>query len=133
MYQLRELGGLCCPLLSGATKETKTTTRMNKKLVTFEHPFLLDEVEKELPAGDYTVETEEESIDGLTFLAFRRVETTLIVRPAIGKRGQTHFFTIDPQGLDLALERDAARTLELDSAHDNSPSTIRLKSESPRG
>lgn len=116
-----------------AIKETKTTTRMNKKLVTFEHPFLLDEIEKELPAGDYTVETEEESIDGLTFLAFRRVATTLIVRPAIGKRGQTHFWTIDPQGLASALELDAERTLKRDSAHGKTPSTIRLKSELPRG
>lgn len=119
-------------------KEIETTTRMNKKLVTFEHPFLLDELETELPPGDYTIETEEESIDGLSFLAFRRIATTLIVRPPVGKRGPTRFWPIDPQGLEAALEQDAERTLkaephagkqtEIEPLH-----TSKSKSEPPHG
>lgn len=95
-----------------ATKETKTRNRINKKLVTFEHSFLLDEIGKELPAGGYTIETEEKSINGSSFLAVRPIATTLIVRPPVGTRGQTRFWTIDPQGLASALERDTERTLQ---------------------
>lgn len=102
-----------------ATKETKTRTRINKKLVTFEHSFFLDEIEKELPAGGYTIETEEESINGSSFLAVRPIATTLIVRPPVGMRGQTRFWKIDPQGLETALEQDAERTLQVTTRTDD--------------
>lgn len=102
-----------------AIKETKTRTRINKKLVTFEYSFFLDEIGKELPAGGYTIETEEESINGSSFLAVRPITTTLIVRPPVGARGQARFWTIDPQGLETALEQDAERTLQIATRTDD--------------
>lgn len=115
------------------TGETETTTRVSKKLVTFQHSFLLEEIEKELPAGDYTIETTEESIEGLTFQAFRRVETFLVVRPPKGKPGSTRLWSIDPEALALALASDVERSLEShsDCAEPASPTPFKPKSSLP--
>jgi len=43
------------------------TTRTNGRILTFAHPFLLKGVDRELPAGDYRVVTDEELIEGLSF------------------------------------------------------------------
>ena len=82
--------------------------RISKQLVTFHHPFFLDSLEEEWPAGDYTIETEEELLDSLSFLAFRRVRTTMIVYPKSGSRGgrNIQYVTIDPAELATAQARD---------------------------
>ena len=51
--------------------------RTTRKSVTFLHPFSLAGVDGKLEAGTYIVETVEELIDGLSFIAFRRVSTTI--------------------------------------------------------
>jgi len=81
------------------------TSRTTTRTVTFTRPFTLDEIDLELPAGAYTVETEEETIDGISFLAYRRVSTLLIVRPGHEVTG-TQFWTINPESLASALARD---------------------------
>lgn len=86
--------------------------RINKKLITFQFPFSMDEVGKLLPAGDYTVETEEESIAGLSFLAFRHIETILVERPPKGKAGATRYWCVDRESLECAIEADAERFLK---------------------
>lgn len=83
------------------------TKRMNKRQVVFQHPFLLDEAEEEFPAGAYVVETEEESLDGISFRAFRRIATRLIRHPPIGTFKPTKYWIVDPKGLDAALEIDS--------------------------
>lgn len=85
--------------------------RINKKLVTFQFPFLIDEIGKQLPAGEYTIETEEESIVGLSFLAYRHIETILVERPPEGKLGETHYWSVDHEALALAIETDSDRFL----------------------
>lgn len=85
--------------------------RINKKLVTFQFPFSIDDIGKQLPAGDYTIETEEESIVGLSFLAYRHIETILVERPPKGKPGATHYWSIDHEALTQAIETDADRFL----------------------
>jgi hypothetical protein len=86
--------------------------RINKKLVTFQFPFSIDDIGKELPAGDYTIESEEESIVGLSFLAFRNIETILVQRPPKGKPGATHYWSVDHHALAKAIEADSDRFLE---------------------
>src|ERR1700755_889430 len=78
------------------------TNRTKTRTVTFRRPFLLDEIERELPAGPYLVETEEETLDGFSFRAWRRVSTLFIAR---GARGM-EMWEIHPDGLDEALTRD---------------------------
>lgn len=57
-----------------------------REVVTFEHAFEIRGIDRLLPAGDYEVLTEDETIEGLSFTAFRRV-ATLIMVPAKGSRG----------------------------------------------
>jgi hypothetical protein len=72
--------------------------------VTFRHPFLLKGAERLMPAGDYGVVTDEELIDGLSFLAYRRVLTAIYLPVAHGLA--TEMVVIDPQDLDAAQEQD---------------------------
>ncbi|CCB66513.1 hypothetical protein [Hyphomicrobium sp. MC1] len=51
--------------------------RTMRKLVTFQRPFLLPGFEEPLGPGTYTVDTTEELIEGLSFVAYRRVSTTI--------------------------------------------------------
>ena len=58
-----------------------------------------------LPAGNYRVDTDEELLEGLSFVAYRRVSTVMFL-PAKSRRGSSvEMVTIDP--LDLQAERDA--------------------------
>jgi len=84
-------------------------SRTTQTTVTFRHSFLLKSVEKVLPAGTYRLDTDEEEILGISFLAFARTATMLHV-PAISAPGDAHeVFTIDPIELAAALEADALR------------------------
>jgi hypothetical protein len=64
------------------------TIRSRRESVTFRHPFHIRGIERELPPGAYEVVTDEETIEGLSFAAWRRV-ATLITVPAEGGRGGT--------------------------------------------
>jgi hypothetical protein len=82
-------------------------TRTNRKTVTFGGAFVLGGLDRELPAGAYVVETDEELIEGLSFPAWRRV-ATLIHLPAMPAHpGRTETLSVDPTVLDAALSRDA--------------------------
>lgn len=80
------------------------TTRVTSRTVIFGRPFLLDEADGEQPPGAYTIETEEELLESVSFPAYRRV-STMIQCHAPG--GITRFVTVDPTALDAALARDA--------------------------
>ena len=62
--------------------------RTTRKSVTFLHPFSLAGVDGKLEAGTYLVETLEELIEGLSFVAFRRDLTTIatLARATAGLR-----------------------------------------------
>jgi hypothetical protein len=55
------------------------TIRSRREAVTFKHPFRISGVDRLLPAGTYTVITDEQSIEGLSFDAFRRIATTILL------------------------------------------------------
>lgn len=82
--------------------------RITKKKVCFHNAFSLQSIEGEWPAGEYTIETEEEPLDIVSYLAYRRIGTTMIVRPKKGRPGATRFVEIDPKELEDALARDEA-------------------------
>jgi len=79
----------------------RTTTRT----VTFRHPFFLDTVGRPLPAGAYEVITDEELIESLSFPAYRRIATMMLV-PGQMSRSSVEMQTIDPGELTAALEHD---------------------------
>jgi hypothetical protein len=57
----------------------RMTIRSRRESVTFRHPFHIRGVDRLLPAGTYDVITDEESIEGLSFAAFRRIATMILV------------------------------------------------------
>ena len=75
--------------------------------VTFRQAVTLSGVDRSLPPGTYRVEIEEEPIDGLSFIAYRRLATFIRV-PMAGQPGTIQNLLIDPKILDQALEQDAA-------------------------
>ncbi|HYD68841.1 hypothetical protein [Azospirillum sp.] len=79
--------------------------RTNSKTVTFSHPFVLEGIDGVQPAGVYTVETDEELVEGLSFPVYRRVATVILL-PMPG--GGFQAATIDPQELERAEQADAA-------------------------
>jgi hypothetical protein len=84
------------------------TIRTSKKTVTFRRPFVLGGFDEVLPAGAYSVETDEELLEGISFPAYQRILTLIHLHPKSGHPGFTETLTIDPNELDAALKRDQA-------------------------
>lgn len=83
------------------------STRTTQRTVTFTRPFRLVEVDEELPAGDYLVETDEEVIQGISFIAWRRVGTLMHLPSATGNSALTRTVMIDAAGLEDVLRQDS--------------------------
>jgi len=83
------------------------TTRTTTKKVTFAHPFLLEGVDRTLPAGEYEVVTDEELVEGLSFPVYRRVSTMIYVPAQSLSASSVEMVTIDPLALQEARDRDA--------------------------
>jgi len=82
--------------------------RSTVSTVTFQRPFFLSDLEGPQAAGTYTVETVDMTLDNLSFVAWRRISTHIMM-PAIGVASrQRQMILIDPLELGKALERDAA-------------------------
>jgi hypothetical protein len=64
------------------------TTRSRRETITFKHSFRINGIDRSLPPGDYEVITDEEMIEGLSFAAYRRVATMIVV-PAASPRNLT--------------------------------------------
>lgn len=94
-------------------------TRTIKSTVTFKHAFDLPSLEEKQVAGTYALETDEEQIEGLSFLAYRRVGTLLHLPAIASRQTRQQVIAVDPEDLQAALERDA-RVSELgrDGARD---------------
>jgi hypothetical protein len=84
------------------------TLRTSQRTVAFGRPFVLEGLGGELPAGEYRVETEEELVEGISFAAYRRTATVLLLPAEAGGAGLVRALTVDPQDLDAALARDLA-------------------------
>jgi len=77
--------------------------RMTSRDVVFRHPFVLQGFDKVEPAGTYKVETEEESIDDVSFPVWKRLATVI----HITRVGATEYVRIDAEDLNKALVRDS--------------------------
>ena len=83
--------------------------RTSRRTVTFARPFTLRGIDGEQAAGTYLVETDEELIPGLSFLAWRRVASLMFLPSRPGGSDLDRIATIDPLELEAAQARDAAR------------------------
>lgn len=80
--------------------------RMTRQAVTFGRPFFLNAVDGVQPSGTYMVD--EALIEGLSFLACRRVGTTIdLPLPHVGP-GSIQAVRVDPHELEGALAMTAA-------------------------
>ena len=82
------------------------TVRTSRKSVTFTRPFCLSGIDGVQPAGMYTVETDEELLQDLSFPAYRRLATLMVLRSRGG--APVEVASIDPLELQAAQESDAA-------------------------
>jgi len=76
-----------------------------RKTVIFGLPFTLSALDEQQPAGTYTVDTDEELLEGLSFLAYRRVATTIYLPPRHSRVGSVQAVSVDPQELVAAQRR----------------------------
>ena len=76
--------------------------RTTRESITFDRPFLLTAVDKLQPAGTYPVDIDEELIEGLSFLAYRRIATTIYLPLHQGNHGSVQAIRVDPQELAAA-------------------------------
>jgi hypothetical protein len=80
--------------------------RSIERTLIFQRPFSLFAVDGPLPSGRYGVITEEERLESLSFAAWQRVRTLLLL-PANSLPGKAReVVPIDPNELDAALAAD---------------------------
>jgi hypothetical protein len=85
------------------------TTRTTKSTVTFTRPFNLSGFDGEQPAGRYSVETDAELLEGVSFPAYRRMATMMqLDAPSRVSAGILQVAVINPDELAVALVADAA-------------------------
>jgi hypothetical protein len=82
------------------------TLRTSHTTMTFTHPFELDGFTEPQPAGEYRVEVDEEVIEGLSFLAYRRVAAMLYLPAITAPQGRIQVISMAPSALDAMLEYD---------------------------
>ncbi|WP_192254365.1 hypothetical protein [Mesorhizobium silamurunense] len=86
------------------------TTRTTPTVVRFNSAFLLPGIDTPQPPGEYRVDLDEESLEGASRTAWRRV-ATFIHLPAISAKGFTQqMVPIEPASLEAALDKDRRRS-----------------------
>jgi hypothetical protein len=97
-----EFRNMICPT-NGRKLVTIRTTRTT---ISFLRPFKLRDLDDIQPAGDYLLDTDEELIEGLSRLAYRRVATLLHLPSTSRPQNRTEVFSVSPAELEAALEKD---------------------------
>jgi hypothetical protein len=80
--------------------------RTTQNTMVFRHPFLMRYFDQTLPAGTYEVVTEEEQLEGISFLAYRLLQTYIYRRSSPSQTGLAPTYVVDPDDLAAALARD---------------------------
>ena len=84
-------------------------TRSRRETITFQHPLRIKGIDRVLPSGAYT---DEEMIEGLSFAAFRRVATLIMVRAAPPRSSTMEMISIGSVDLADAQRIDASAPRE---------------------
>lgn len=83
------------------------TTRSTIAEVTFTRRFRLPEMDRDYPPGTYQIEVDEEPLDVVSTIAYRRTGT----RIRLSRAGATELLTINAGNLRAALTEDAEGNL----------------------
>lgn len=81
--------------------------RTRKRTVTFARSFTLGKFSEQFAAGRYSIETDDELLDGMYFPAYMRGTTVMQLIPDQRRPGITEPAVIDPFQLEAALALDA--------------------------
>jgi|AraplaMF_Col_mMF_1032025.scaffolds.fasta_scaffold00010_111 hypothetical protein len=96
------------------------TIRTTKRTVSFTRPFILGEFGEQFPAGRYSIETDEDLLDGMLFPAYLQ-GVTVMQRIPDRRPGITEPAVIDPFQLDAALALDGVLAPMTGSAESGTP------------
>ena len=88
------------------------TTRTRRETIHFKHPFRIKGIDRLLSPGGYEVVTDEEQIEGLSFPAFRRVATMIMVPGAPPHQTSTEMISISSVELSNSQRIDASTPVE---------------------
>jgi hypothetical protein len=80
-----------------------TTVRTTTQTIAFARPFTVPGIAARQPAGSYVVETDEEQIETVSFLAYRRVGVRLQLSPNPAQPGVSETVAINPADFEAAL------------------------------
>src|SRR5580700_10879074 len=100
--QSRRWNGIVCE------RRPRMTMRSRRETITFKHPFRIKGIDRLLSAGAYEVITDEEMIEGLSFPAFRRVATMIMVPAAAPRGSDMEMISIPSVALSDAQRIDAS-------------------------
>ncbi|WIW47703.1 hypothetical protein ML401_06190 [Bradyrhizobium sp. 62B] len=87
------------------------TIRTTRTIVSFANPFVLQGLEGAQPAGEYVVLTDDQRIEGLSKIAYRRVATQLQTPARFASQSRTQSYAISQTELDAALMKDRHQTI----------------------
>ncbi len=82
------------------------TTRTTRTTLTFAAPFTLRGVEGIQPAGEYVVVADDELIDSVSVVAYRRVATMLCLPALAAPQNFTQLVSVSQTDLDVAVLKD---------------------------
>ena len=88
------------------------TVRTHTSTVAFKRPFVLGGMDEVLPAGDYQIETDEELVEGVSFLAYRRVLVRIHLPSPTGNPALTRTVALAPGVLDAALLKASGESVQ---------------------
>jgi hypothetical protein len=98
------------PVDAGKHRRTRAKPmpdRTTRSIAHFAAPFVLSGLEGQLPAGDYDIDHDEELIEGMSRLAWRRVATFIhLPARAVKNPATSQLVAIDYLELETALRRD---------------------------
>ncbi|MBN8940804.1 MAG: hypothetical protein J0H01_14990 [Rhizobiales bacterium] len=87
------------------------TIRTTSETFTFTKPFKLNAIDEIQPSGQYIVDTDEELIEGISRLAYRRVATRLHLPAIATSQATTQHVPIDRADFDRAFLGDTDETV----------------------
>lgn len=82
------------------------TTRTTRTTLSFAEPFKLRGVDGLQPAGDYVVIVDDELIDSVSVVAYRRVATMLCLPSITTPQTFTQLVAVSQTDLDVAVLKD---------------------------
>jgi hypothetical protein len=82
------------------------STRTKHSIVHFSAPFALRSVDEIQPPGEYAIDEDEELIDGISWIAYRRVATFIYLPALASNSRRSQLIAIDHAELEAALQQD---------------------------